>query len=322
MNYSVAIRTLGTGGTKYQETLNSIHNQTIPPEEVIVFIPNDYELPVEKLGYEKFIRTEKGMVRQRIAAIDYVQTEYILLLDDDVSFPINFVESLYNLIQESDATVAVSKMEDHASSETKFAQYPKMLLAWKVKQLFTGNRFYTSKDKGYYKSIWRTGGVVYLTDLKPHKTYYQQTGHGSHCFGKTVAFKSIHFEEELWLEDTQYALPEDQVMFYKLHLKGYKIVFSQHTILKHLDGAKKSVRENQSAFASGRNFLIFWYRFIYKNDKKIIGCILDIIAIHCRIVSNLIWYLIRIKIKPMKRYCSGVISAIIFILNYKDSYEK
>ena len=38
MEYSVVIRTLGTAGEKYQQTLNSITSQTIKAKEIIIVL--------------------------------------------------------------------------------------------------------------------------------------------------------------------------------------------------------------------------------------------------------------------------------------------
>lgn len=71
MTYSVVIRTLGTAGEKYQALLDSIDRQTVRPEHVYVFIAEGYELPKERLGYEEFIPTKKGMVFQRAFGMTY-----------------------------------------------------------------------------------------------------------------------------------------------------------------------------------------------------------------------------------------------------------
>ena len=39
MEYSVAIRTLGTAGEKYQMLLDSLNRQTIMPRKILVYIP-------------------------------------------------------------------------------------------------------------------------------------------------------------------------------------------------------------------------------------------------------------------------------------------
>lgn len=102
-DYSVTIRTLGTAGSKYQKTLNSIASQTIPPKEIIIVLAEGYPLPPEKLGYEKFIYVPKGMVSQRIAGFNTCKSELLLALDDDVEFDSDFVASLIDTMQQTKA---------------------------------------------------------------------------------------------------------------------------------------------------------------------------------------------------------------------------
>lgn len=103
--YSVAIRTLGTAGEKYQKTLDSIAAQTIQPKEIIIVLAHGYEKPKELLGYERFVFVDKGMVNQRIAGFQESSSEYTLALDDDVAFPANFVNSLFDTMEQTDANL-------------------------------------------------------------------------------------------------------------------------------------------------------------------------------------------------------------------------
>ena len=87
MKYTAVIRTLGTAGAKYQQLLNSLGNQTMKPNEIIVYIAEGYPLPMETIGIEKYIYVKKGMVAQRALHYDEVTTDYILFLDEDVFLP-------------------------------------------------------------------------------------------------------------------------------------------------------------------------------------------------------------------------------------------
>ncbi len=58
LSYSVVIRTLGNTGLKYKALLDSIAKQTIQPEEIIVVIPEGYELDYS-LGNERVVRCKK-----------------------------------------------------------------------------------------------------------------------------------------------------------------------------------------------------------------------------------------------------------------------
>ena len=82
--------------------------------------------------------------------------------------------------------------------------------------------------------VWRTGGFIVNSAVEDNKQYYSQSGHGTCVFGRTKALKELHFEEELWLQDAKYALPDDMVMFYKLYLRGNVIAMNREVEFVHL----------------------------------------------------------------------------------------
>lgn len=262
LDYSIYIRTLGKGGDKYMKLLHSIDSQTIKPTKVVVVLPTGYKRPKERLGYEHFAFSEKGMIMQRVFAINDAKTPYILLLDDDVEFEPQFVEKLYQTMTSANADCCIAKMKNDAESASKIKR--------KIFHLIGSTVYKNTHDQFFYK-INLCGGFIVNTGYNPTKPVYSQTGHGSHCFAKTAALKDIHFEDELWLEASGYPLPEDQVMFYKLYLKGYKISVCLNTYFCHLDAASTNDgrRYLKIAQAKAGNFMIFWYRFIYMQTKGI-----------------------------------------------------
>ena len=90
IEYSVIIRTIGKAGYKYQNLLNSIASLVPQPKEVIVVLPEGYELPAERLGWETFYYAPKGMISQRIFGIEKCKTQYALICDDDVVYNKNY----------------------------------------------------------------------------------------------------------------------------------------------------------------------------------------------------------------------------------------
>ena len=96
--YSVAIRTLGTAGEKYQKLLDSIKEQTIRPKHIFVHIAEGYELPKETIGIEEYIRTPKGMITQRSQPFDEIDTEYVLFCDDDLYLPPDYMEKMFEAL--------------------------------------------------------------------------------------------------------------------------------------------------------------------------------------------------------------------------------
>lgn len=270
-SYSIYIRTLGNGGEKYKRLLSSIDSQTVRPQEVVVVLPYGYSPPKETLGYERFAYSEKGMVKQRLYAINNAKTQYILLLDDDVEFESKYVEKMFATLERAEAQCCIPILKDDSK---KISSIKRLI------NRFIGCEIYKDTKDNFFMQINSCGGFVVNTNLLPDIQYYSQTGHGSNCFVETRVLRDIHFEEELWLEDSGYALPDDQVMFYKIFKKGYNIAVCSDAYFCHLDSASTNdgTRYLKIAHAKASNYLIFWYRFIYpycKGFTKVI-CFLSI----------------------------------------------
>lgn len=306
MDYSIYIRTLGKGGPKYQALLNSIDKQTIRPKDVFVVLPYGYNEPKEKLGYEHFVYCEKGMLKQRIFAIDHAETKWVLLLDDDVEFEPTLIEKYKKAILDSKADVAISPL----LMEVPLTARNLYLALLSEQTIHFGNR-------DYYIKVNRAGGYSILHRVSDYNNYLTESGHGSHCFARVSALRDIHFEDELWLEDYGYALPEDQIFFYKLNLLGYKIVVCGNTHFSHLDAKStgKKARRDGLMIAKSRNYIIFWKKFIRGQHHSFADRVLDIMAIVYRITLEFILYaipscIVDRRLGELRSYVKGIILGI------------
>lgn len=263
MDYTVVIRTLGTAGDYYQRTLNSLLEQTIKPKDIIIYIAQGYAIPRETIGTERYVYVKKGMVAQRALQYDEVESEYILFLDDDVYLPPSGVETLYNELQEHNGNV-ISPCVFHNHKVSWKSKIVQSLMGKEVARLF-GNRW------GY--KVLRTGGFSYNNN--PVKPVYESTTNAGPCFFcKKSDFLKIHFEEDLWLDDAPYALPEDQVMFYKMHLCGLKVLTSFDSGIVHLDAGSTMQANDEKVlkviYSEFRNKTIFWHRYIYSCEANLL----------------------------------------------------
>lgn len=258
LEYSVVIRTLGTAGQKYQALLDSIAKQSIQPAEVIVVIPHDYELPEERLGYERFVRSDKGMVIQRTIGAREAKSRYCLFVDDDVCFDDSFIEKILEPLIQKRADVVFPIFRDMLPVRKK-AKFMAAILATAIP---------CEKEKSF-TSIIRTGGYSYNPANSFKGWYKAETAPGTCFFCERDTFLKINFEEELWLGQAEYELPEDQVMFYKFCKLGYNVVGVGNLNFEHLDAGKNSPnRIKKASFAMSCNKTIFWHRFIWKPDKN------------------------------------------------------
>ena len=186
-----------------------------------------------------------------------------------------------------------------------------------------GSRFESRKSK-YRIKIAPTAGYIANTDLK--KTCNPtQSGTFAAFWIKSDIVETMQLEDEYWLDDTAYALPDDQVFFYKGYIKGVGVYHSRDIVIRHLDhGSSNPNRRENFAFASGRNFLIFWHRFLYTHQKLLLKRIAYTLCIVYRIAMNAIFYIATcIKhrtSRPLKAYINGVISGYRYISG--ESYKK
>lgn len=322
MEYTVTIRTLGTAGEKYQRTLDSIKRQTIQPKEIIIVLPYGYEAPKEKLGYERFVYSEKGMLSQRITGINLCTTELILAIDDDVEFKSDFIESLIRTLQTTKADFVSPIVRD-----VNYSNIPKkkdnILSISNIKGWLMGISYKAYLKSDYLVEINRAGGFVVNINTIENKQYYNQTGHGTCIFGKTQNLKKIRFEEEIWLQDTKYALPEDMVMFYKIFLYGNKTAMNNNVCFIHLDAGTSLMNEDKklnNTFASARNGLIFWYKFVYtQRDKKLLSILCFIRRIFFTCLFSFIKGVVHLDFKQFRTYIKAYIDGFKYIKS--DKYK-
>ena len=270
MQYTVAIRTLGTAGEKYQRLLNSLVAQTVQPASILVYIAEGYPIPTETIGIEQYIYVKKGMVAQRALPYDEVQTEYMLCLDDDLAFPPDTVERMFQLLKAYNADVISPDIFPNAQRPFKYE------LMMTISGRMRARRF----DNTWGYRVMRTGGYSY--NKYPRKDVYVSQTNAAACFlCRKEDFLKIRFDEELWMDSMSYALGDDQVMYYKMYLKGMKILTWYKSGFVHLDagGNTSPEKEEKLIYSDFRFKTIFWHRFVWQCEKSLLLKLWSIVCI-------------------------------------------
>ena len=260
--------------------LQAIDRQTVKPLEVIVVIPDGYELD-HTLGNERIIRSGKGMVTQRAVGIAEAKGDYLLVLDDDLDFPPDFAEKLYQHLTATqlDCVLAFgggnNSTEDTITLPRKTFRGEMSQHLKRVRLAYTGQAFYSQRTSQWFDIIVSTGG---------HRTYVNceeglcQTGAFACFFIKAEKAKQVHFEDEKWLEKgsiSSYASFDDAVFYYKLFLNGGRIAYTHSTDFAHLDAAAGRPAPTRLAakrirlYTIAKNRTIFWHRHIWSNHRCI-----------------------------------------------------
>lgn len=258
--YCAVIRTLGKAGDKYQRLLNSLVSQTHRPKKILVYLADGYPRPKESVGCEQIIYVAKGMVAQRALQYTEVDTEWVLFLDDDMYIAPDGVERILSDTLKSKADVCAVDAFPHSAIPLK-GKITMALMLTSIPRLF-------GKNKGY--TVNCMGKDVY--NLKPKVAYaWSTTNSGNAFLCRKQDFLKIHFEEELWLDETPYAIPDDKVMFYKMHLYGLRIITHYRSGFLHLDAGTSLTgdRRGKIAYSSARNNLIFYKLYVQPNLSSI-----------------------------------------------------
>ena len=172
-SYTVAIRTLGKAGDKYLTTLKSAYSQTVPPANINVYIPFDYDLPNETIGVEKYYRCAKGMIAQRALLYEEIEDEWILFLDDDIYLPGDFIQKASDFIKENDVDlISANVFPNHeASLKGKIVAamqsvFPIRSSYWGFKVTRSGRYLYNNNPKSDFLHAQTGSGAVILVRKK------------------------------------------------------------------------------------------------------------------------------------------------------------
>lgn len=250
--YCVAIRTVGKAGEKYIQELQSLHRQTVKPKHIFVHLAEGFERPKEQVGMEEYIITPKGLVHQRAASLEGVDTEFLLILDDDVFFPDDAVERLHNAMVAADADCI--SPDTFPNQEMSFSQ--RMIAYW-------ANGVTRRKPDGRAIVIEPNGAFSFNPVPEKGKAYPTQSAAGPALFIKTKVFEAIHYQDECWVDQfpagTFY---EDQLMFHKIHKNGYKVLLQYDAGVVHLDAGTNNVKQKtyEKLMYRAMAQYVIWYR--------------------------------------------------------------
>lgn len=306
--YTAVIRTLGKAGDKYQATLDSLCSQTIQPANIIVYLAEGYDFPVETCGREKIVRVRKGMVAQRALPYDEVTTDYMLFLDDDVFLPPDAVDRLFDELDEANAdVVAPCVFANHKAS-----------LKHKIAAMLTFREIPLLNSRKWGYRVLPSAGFAFNNNPKG-RFLLSETNAGPCFLCSKKDFANIRFEDDLWLDEASYAFPEDQVMFYKMSLAGLRQITSYDSGIIHLDAGSSVSDSSQRIYkiiqSEYRNKLIFWYKYIYQSRKHIARRIAVLAIGYAYAIQGIKFAMLSILGNSQKwnAYKSGVSSAIDYI---------
>lgn len=314
MSYSVAIRTLGTSPILRQE-LESLHRQTVLPDRIMIFIAEGYERPSFTVGREEYRWVPKGMVRQRALKYEEIDSDYILLLDDDVLLEPNSSELLLKAAKDYSA--------DCVGADTFKNQ--EMPLKKKIFAVMTNLVFPRFWDQWAFK-IHRNGSFSYNNNPK-QGFYLSQSCAGPAWLCKKEVFLSMHFEDELWLDKMNFSFGDDALESYKIFINGYKLGVYFESGIKNLDAKSASgvfQKDEKKFYVRSFASFVLWWRMIFDiKDQSFLSSLLTSLSFGFKTVwlllINIGAALLLRKLKIPYYYVKGIMDGWNYV--HSEDYQ-
>ncbi|PIA79391.1 hypothetical protein BFR04_00630 [Gaetbulibacter sp. 4G1] len=139
-------------------TLASISKQTYLPSEVIIVDSSDSELIKEQLNAFlnlnlKILYSKPSVCLQRNIGIEWCDTEYIFLCDDDIEISENYIENLVNYLNENNSVVIVSGLVyEKRKQKWQYAEKKKSFLKLLYTYIFGLSVWTEIKQEDYSKN--------------------------------------------------------------------------------------------------------------------------------------------------------------------------
>lgn len=244
--------------------LNSITRQTLLPKKVIIVYAGISEDSIQQLANTftlniALIPSEPSVCKQRNKGIEKVNSKYILLCDDDIELPPNYIKTLYNFLENSkDYLIATG--EEHRLDPS--GNWNPIIVSPSHKQLWFnaifGLTIWSDLTQDYYKknslSRWITSKLLlkgnhiskggWPTVSAFNTPVMESTIYGLGC----SMIRSSHLKKNLFNENMpQHGIGENYELALKINGLSKKIAVLRTLNFKHYKVATNRV-SNQQAY--------------------------------------------------------------------------
>ena len=310
-SYSIAIRTLATNPDVLKRELESIVSQTVQPEKAIIYIAEKYERPFFQIGKEEYVWVRKGMVAQRALEYREIDSDVILMLDDDVELAPDSAERMLKAMEEHGVDCVAA--DTFKNQDMMFRQ---KLMA------FISNGVYARGDDGWAFKLNRDGGFSF--NRNPRNSFcLTETFAGPCWMAKRDVLKSVHFEDELWLDRMGFSYGDDAVESYKLFMNGFKCGVLYDSGVKNLDAKTSSGayhKTEKKFYTRSYGMFVTWWRMIYTSrDKRWLSAFMFGLKAGWQLNLHVMLGFVKLNVKIPLNYMKGLKDAWAFV--HSDDFK-
>lgn len=309
--YSVAIRTLGTNVEVLKRELQSLVCQTVQPEKVIIYIADGYERPSFQIGKEEYVWVKKGMVAQRALEYREIDSEVVLMLDDDVELAPDSAERMIKAMEEQSADCVAA--DTFKNQEMTWRQ---KLIAWVTSGVFA------RPDDGWAFRQNRDGSFSFNGNSK-NSFCLTETFAGPCWMVKKDVLRTVHLEDELWLDHMGFSYGDDAVESYKFFMNGFKCGVLYDSGVKNLDAKTSSGvyhRTEKKFYTRSYGMFATWWRMIYTSrDKQWLSALLFGLKAWWQLNLHVLLGIVKLNVKIPINYMKGLKDAWAFV--HSDEFK-
>lgn len=311
LTFSIAIRTLAQNPQVLKHELESLFLQSMPPEKIVVYIAEGYERPVFQVGNEEYVWVKKGMMAQRLLDYDEIDSDVILMLDDDVELAADSVEQMLSAMEENGA--------DCVAADT----FKNQEMTWKQKLVaWVTNGVYARCDDGWAFRISRNGSFSYNTRPKVQLCLTESFA-GPCWMVKKSVLKDVRLKDELWLDEIGFPYGEDALEAYKIFMNGYKCGVLYDSGIKNLDAKTSSGayhKTDKKFYTRAYGMFATWWRMIYTSrDKRWLSALMFGLKVWWQFNLHVFLGIAKMNMRIPYNYIKGLKDGWTFV--HSDEYK-
>ena len=251
------------------------------------------------------------MVAQRALEYREIDSDVVLMLDDDVELAPDSAERM------------LKAMEEHGADCVAADTFKNQEMTLRQKLLaFISNGVYVRGDDGWAFKLNRDGCFSFNGD--PQKQFcWTETFAGPCWMVKKTALKSVHLEDELWLDRMGFSYGDDAVESYKFFVNGFKCGVLYDSGVKNLDAKTSSGvyhKTERKFYTRSYGMFATWWRMIYTSrDKQWLSALLFGLKAWWQLNLHIMLGIVKLNAKIPYNYMKGLKNAWAFV--HSDEFK-
>ncbi len=260
LTYAVAIRTLALAPDTLRRVLEGVYAQSVAPQSVTLYIADGHEPPSWRVAGERYVTVPQGMMRQRLLDYPDLDTDCLLMLDDDLLLagPDTMRRLLEGMEQGGYDLLGADMFRSHL-----------LPLRAKIRGAVTGLAFpHRHRGRGF---VMRPSGSFSYPAAPEPRILPSDTCGGPLMLWRLDAYRRLRLRDELWMECEEFVYGDDALITYKATVNGLRTGVDFGAEVTNLDSRTSSDRYRRDPrrhYIRARLMTMAWWRMLYRPDGR------------------------------------------------------